>query len=101
VIHAGERVVYGALRDVRRAHSAPVVRVRIDGELPELPGLERVTEDGDRLELHLAPGTSPRELLEALVVAKVPVHHFEEVLATMEEIFLRAVRGESAPMEAA
>ena len=101
VIHAGQRVVYGALRDVRRAHSTPVVRVRIEGELPELPGLLRVTEDRDLLELHLAPGTSPSDVLEALVAAKVRVHHFEEVLATMEEIFLRAVRGESAPMEAA
>jgi ABC-2 type transport system ATP-binding protein len=101
VIHAGQRVVYGALRDVRRAHSTPVVRVRIDGELPELPGLLRVTEDRDLLELHLEPGTSPSDVLEALVAAKVRVHHFEEVLATMEEIFLRAVRGESAPMEAA
>jgi len=77
------------------------VRVRIEGELPELPGLLRVTEDRDLLELHLAPGTSPSDVLEALVAAKVRVHHFEEVLATMEEIFLRAVRGESAPMEAA
>ncbi|MBX3247287.1 MAG: ATP-binding cassette domain-containing protein [Myxococcales bacterium] len=112
VIHAGERVVYGTLREVRRSSSAPVVRVRVEGDLPELPQVARVVEEepgNDRelplLALHLAAGGTPAELLDALVGARARVHHFEEVLATMEEIFLRAVRGTghevSAPAEEA
>ena len=93
VIHDGSRVVYGALEDVRREHSHPVVRVRLDGALGEPPAMvERVAEVGSTYELHLREGATPGELLRALVTREdLEVRHFEEVLATMEEIFLRAV----------
>ena len=92
VIHAGQRVVYGPLREVRREYSHPTVRVRVDGELPELPLVEAITETAEGLELRLRDDAAPSELLRALVDAGVTVHHFEELLATMEQIFLQAVR---------
>ncbi len=97
VIHDGRRVVYGALEDVRRAYSNPVVRVRLDGPLGEPPDMvERVSKAvagsvRGTLELHLKEGATSGELLRALLARGIEVRHFEEVLATMEEIFLRAV----------
>ena len=91
IIHAGERVIYGPLKDVRRDHSHPVVRVRFSGVLPELPMVARTTETADGTLLRLHDESSPNELLHTLVDSGVRVHHFEEVLATMEQIFLDVV----------
>lgn len=96
LIHAGRRVLYGRLDDVRREHSHPVVRVRVEGELPTLPMVVSVAQTAAGLELHLREGTDPSEVLKGLVLAGARVTHFEQVLATMEQIFLSRVR-EDAP----
>ncbi|MEM9071421.1 MAG: ATP-binding cassette domain-containing protein [Myxococcota bacterium] len=94
LIHQGRRVIYGKLSEVRRDHSHPMVRVRFVGDLPELPSVVRTTETAEGLELRLEDGADPGQVLEALVAAGVRVTHFEEVLATMEQIFLTTVRDE-------
>ncbi len=91
IIHAGQRVIYGPLREVRKEHSHPVVRVRCSGELPELPMVVRRTDTADGILLHLKEESTPDELLHTLVESGVRVHHFEVVLATMEQIFLDVV----------
>ncbi len=92
LIHAGRRVLYGRLDEVRREHSHPVVRVRIRGPLPALPSVVAVTETPAGFDLHLRDDTDPSDVLQALVLANVRVTHFEEVLATMEQIFLSQAR---------
>lgn len=91
IIHSGKRVIYGPLRELRKEHSHPVVRVRCIGELPELPMVVRRTDTVDGLLLHLRDDSTPDELLHMLVDSGVRVHHFEVVLATMEQIFLDVV----------
>ncbi len=96
LIHAGRRVLYGPLDEVRRQHSHPMVRVRVEGQLPELPMVTAVVHEDGWVQLRLRDGADSGEVLRALVTAGVHVTHFEEVLATMEEIFLSRVR-ESSP----
>ncbi|HKQ63283.1 MAG TPA: ATP-binding cassette domain-containing protein [Candidatus Polarisedimenticolaceae bacterium] len=92
LIHRGSLMVYGEVADVRRRYSLPEVRVRLVGALPELPGVERVSDEGgSSWRLLLRPGTDPAAILAALVAAGAHVEGFEKVLAPMEEIFVRVV----------
>jgi ABC-2 type transport system ATP-binding protein len=93
LIHAGELMVYGGVREVRERYSVPGVRVEIEGACPSLPGVERAVHEGDSTwHLFLAGGTRPADVLAALVREGSTVRRFEQVLTPMEEIFVRVVQ---------
>ncbi len=90
----GHRVVYGAVEDVRREHSLPEVRVKLSAErLPELRGIAHSQRESARTwRLRLEPGTRSRDVLTQLVQGEADVERFEDVLASMEDIFIRVVK---------
>lgn len=95
LIHEGRLMVYGEVPEVRRRYSLPEVRVRLEGPPPELPGVARsVPEQDSAWRLLLHDGVRPAEILEALVRRDVRVELFEQVLAPMEDIFIRVVQRE-------
>lgn len=94
VIHQGRRVVYGDIDTVRRERSRPAVFVRIRGELPELDGVHAIHPRDGGYELLLDEGIDPPDVLEALIASRVRVERFEEILVTMEQVFLQVARGE-------
>ncbi len=97
LIHKGRLMVYGGVAEVRQRYSLPEIRIEIEGALPELPGIERAKQESDgSWRLLLADGTSPREVLVALVHSGLEIDRFERVLASMEEIFVRVVQQEAA-----
>jgi ABC-2 type transport system ATP-binding protein len=93
LIDKGALMEYGPVQEVRERYSLPEVRVSLDGPLPELPGVTRSTEEGNRTWcLLLGDGTTPDQILTELVHARVSVNRFERVLAPMEEVFVRVVQ---------
>jgi len=97
LIDKGALMVYGEVNEVRRRYSLPEVRVRLEGPLPPLSGIETSVSEGDSTwRLLLAAGTSPAHVLTALVSQGAAVDRFETVLAPMEDIFVRVVRGKAA-----
>lgn len=96
LIHRGEVMVYGEVSEVRRRYSLPEVRVGLDGPLPAVEGIERSTRENDSTwRLLLAEGRQPTSILADLVGKGARVNRFEEVLAPMEEIFIRVVEGKA------
>ena len=94
LVHRGQLMVYGEVNEVRGRYSLPEVRVRVKGDLPSLPGVEKEESEGDSTwRLLLGQGTSPDAVLAALVHAGARVDRFEKVLAPMEDIFVQVVRG--------
>jgi ABC-2 type transport system ATP-binding protein len=94
LINQGTLVVYGAVEEVRRRYSLPEVRVHALGPLPAIPLIsQRVQEGEDVWRLMLADGHPPADALAALVAAGARIDRFEPLLAPMEDIFLRVVRG--------
>ncbi len=97
LIDRGELMIYGAIPEVRRRYSLPEIRVRVSGALPALDMVEKVVpESGDRWRLLLREGAAPADVADSLVRAGARVEHFEQVLAPMEEIFIRVVQREHA-----
>jgi ABC-2 type transport system ATP-binding protein len=96
LIDHGRVMLYGGVDEVRRRFSGNAVLVRVPGELPSLPGVERVEPVNGTVKLHLSKGTDPHSILQALVEKQVPVEQFEIALPNLDEIFIRVVQGQEA-----
>jgi ABC-2 type transport system ATP-binding protein len=94
LIDHGKVVLYGGLTDIRRQFSSNAVKVRTDGAIPELAGVESVEPVNGSVKLHLKPGTVPQDVLRALVAGNVTIEQFEISMPTLDEIFIRVVQGE-------
>jgi len=93
LIHKGRLMVYGAVAEVRQRYSFPEVRVRLEGPLPSLPGVDKAVSEGDSTwRLLLREGTRPSDVLAILVKEGARVDGFEKVLAPMEDVFVRVVQ---------
>ena len=100
IIHQGQLVVYGDLETVRREHAHARVKVRLDGPHEahrlEGEGITKVEHRPDHELLTLSPEANPAAVLRNLIEGGAPIAHFETELATMEQIFLDAVRRREA-----
>jgi len=93
LIDHGRVMLYGGLADIRRQFSGNVVKVRTEGTLPDLKGVERIEPMNGSIKLHLDPGTAPQDVLRALVTGNITVDQFEISMPTLDEIFIRVVQG--------
>ena len=91
LIDDGRNVLYGPLSQIRRDYSGHAVMVRVAGALPEMTGVESVSERNGALHLTLSIGASPRDILQQLVESDATVEQFEIAMPTLDEIFIRAV----------
>jgi ABC-2 type transport system ATP-binding protein len=91
LIDDGQDVLYGNLDEIRRQYSGHAVLVRVAGELPAVAGVEQVLPHNNAAKLMLAEGTSPQDLLQALMAQDAIVERFEIAIPTLDEIFIRVV----------
>jgi ABC-2 type transport system ATP-binding protein len=92
LIHRGRLMVYGKVDDVRRKHSRPEVKIRVQGPLPAIPATSGALQGTDgEWRIMTQAGTEPHQLLKTLVDAGAAVQSFEPMLAPMEDIFLSVV----------
>ena len=93
LINRGQVVLYGDLVDIQRQHRGHAVLVRTPGALPEIDGVVADTMHNGAHRLELADHITPQQVLSQLVGSGVEVEHFEIALPTLEEIFVRTVKG--------
>jgi ABC-2 type transport system ATP-binding protein len=99
IIARGEKVLDGALRDIRRANLGSRYGVEFETETPRVAAFmrdsgrlfARAARDGEGWEVELAPGADPREALAALNALDAPILRFARVQPTLHEIFVQRV----------
>jgi ABC-2 type transport system ATP-binding protein len=95
LIHHGKVMLYGELEQIRRQYAGNAVLVRAEKPLPvDLPGVLDLTYHNSASRLTLSPGFSPQDLLRNLVELNIPLEQFEIAVPTLDEIFIRVVKGE-------
>ncbi len=92
LINRGRNVLYGPLNQIQQAYSGDEVLVRIDGPLPQVQGVEAVTQKNGLVQLTLTGETTPQQVLEQLIRVKTTVKQFEIATPTLDEIFIKAVK---------
>jgi len=92
LIDEGRDVLYDDLNEIRRRYAGHEVLVRAGGEIPPVPGVTATAVHNDATNLTLDADTLPYDVLKALLAQGVQVEHFEIVLPSLEEIFVRVVQ---------
>lgn len=93
MINQGEAVLYGDLTETRAQFKKNSVRIAIDGELGELPGVTDKKVTKNFIELILAPDTTPQTVLDRLRDRGTAINRFEITTPSLNEIFLDIVGG--------
>jgi ABC-2 type transport system ATP-binding protein len=91
LINHGRAVLYGALAEIKRRHSAHTIRLRTPAALDALPGVAHIERHDGAFTLTLA-GITPQDLLRTLVERAIPVETFEVASMPLEEIFISVVK---------
>jgi ABC-2 type transport system ATP-binding protein len=102
LINHGRSVLLGALREVRASYGRRNVQLEYDGELPLLTDRALVAsfnDFGNYVELRLAPGADPQQLL-TMAMRTARIQRFQVVEPSLEEIFIETVSSSRAVADA-
>lgn len=91
MIDRGQQILYGDLLDTKAKFKRNSVRVAVDGEIGDLPGVIERKPLMDAVELVLAPDTSPQSILDRLRDQGATINRFEVTTPSLNEIFLSLV----------
>jgi ABC-2 type transport system ATP-binding protein len=99
IIAHGEKVLDGAVADVKAAHGARVVALAVAGEarsaiahvLADRTLVARADDQNRYYEIELAPGADPQALLRRVIETGAPIQRFELVQPSLHQIFLEKV----------
>jgi ABC-2 type transport system ATP-binding protein len=93
LINKGENVLQGRVDEIKSKYKENLFQIRYEGELPE--GLDRFGEIARRedhtVTLRLPGESDSNDLLRHFINQGVHVHAFNEILPTINEIFIRRV----------
>jgi ABC-2 type transport system ATP-binding protein len=93
LINRGEKVLDGAVSEVKARHGKNTVALAFDGDgtfLESLPGVAKVTDFGQYVEVRLQDGADPQLLLRESA-ARLRVRRFEIVEPSLHDIFVETV----------
>jgi ABC-2 type transport system ATP-binding protein len=102
LLNHGRQVLYGPLNEIRQQFAGNAVEVDLQGELTQVPGVQRLARTNGGYRMLLEDGARPEAVLKTLVnMPEVTVERFERVQTSLEEIFVQAVGPETNSEESA
>lgn len=93
LINQGKNVLEGSVKDVKNQYKENLFKIDFEGELPidELAQTKIVTQKDHSITVQLNEGDDSNALLRHLIQKDVHIHSFNEILPTLNEIFIRKV----------
>jgi ABC-2 type transport system ATP-binding protein len=95
LIDRGQKVLDGSVADVKARHGKNTVVLAYDGDgafLGSLPGVAKVTDFGQYVEVRLQDGADPQPLLRE-AAERLRLRRFEIVEPSLHDIFVETVKG--------
>lgn len=96
LINQGKKILSGNVTDIKNQNKEGLYRVAFDGTLNSnvLNGsFDIISEKGDEIILKIREGHDSNELLQIIINAGVQLTMYQEILPTLNEIFIKKVEG--------
>jgi ABC-2 type transport system ATP-binding protein len=99
LINKGENVLQGRVADIKDEFKLNNFKVEYEGQLPDnfADQFEIIDQQDQQVTVHLPEGTPAMALLQTLINAQVNIISYNEVLPSLNEIFIRQVEEETLP----
>ncbi len=93
LINQGKNVLEGSVKDVKNQYKENLFKIDFDGELPAdaLAQTNIISQKDQSITVQLKEGDDSNALLRHLIQKDVHIHSFNEILPTLNEIFIRKV----------
>jgi ABC-2 type transport system ATP-binding protein len=94
LMNKGRKILDGTLREVQQDFKENVFSIELNDsfDLPATTDIyEIVSQKGNKYNFKLKEGHTPNEVLQFLIQRQVPIHSFNEVLPSLNEIFIKLV----------
>ncbi len=98
LINKGEKVLDGAVSEVKAGHGKNTLVLAFDGDgsfLGSLPGVAKVSDFGQYVEIRMSDGADPQALLNE-AAARLRIRRFEIVVPSLHDIFVETVKTHGA-----
>jgi ABC-2 type transport system ATP-binding protein len=95
LINRGEKVLDGSVAEVKARHGKNTVALAFEGDgsfIESLPGVAKVSDHGQYVEVRLHDGADPQPLLRE-AAGRLRVRRFEIVEPSLHDIFVETVTG--------
>ena len=95
LINNGKNILQGNVREIRNKYKEHLYRVNYQGQLPASfsEGLQLVSHEDHSATFRIGDQHSPNSLLQYLMQSGCEIHSFHEILPSINEIFIRQVKG--------
>jgi len=97
LIDKGQAVLNGSIASIKKRFGTNSLRLEFDGDgafLSGLPGVLKLNDFGQSVELQLVPDADEQEILR-LAMGQLRIRHFEIVAPSLHNIFVQQVGGEN------
>jgi len=99
LINQGRNVLEGDVKQIRNDFKENLFRIGYQGELPELPAtVEVVDRQNGRLTVRMEKSGGSDQLLLSLLKHGVHLTEFQEILPSLNQIFIRQVESTNVPI---
>jgi ABC-2 type transport system ATP-binding protein len=97
LINHGKNILLGNVQDIRNTYKENLYEVGYQGALPQQynGGIQLMKQDDHTAVFHLPEQDTPNHLLQYLMQSGCEIHSFREILPSINEIFIRQVKGVS------
>ncbi len=99
LINHGKNVLYGAVQDIKNQYKQNLFQIGWEGALSADLGQQFnvVSKERQSVTIRLDDESRSNDLIRHLIGQGVRITHFEEILPTFNEIFIRTVEGGEGP----
>ena len=93
LINKGENILEGGVKEIKEQFKENLFRIDFEGQLPAnlAERVQIVKQKGDSVTVQLKEGENSNDLLQHLLQNGLHVHAFNEILPTLNEIFIKKV----------
>ena len=97
LINSGKKILDGTVHDIKQSFKKNIYQIgaAIASDLPNTNMFEVVKQDNNRIQLKLNAGVSPNEVLQHFINQGVAIQSFNELLPSINDIFIQLVEDSS------